>query len=367
MTLKSIITNHSSRIVMVGVFPPPIHGMSAVNEAIKSRIESAGIKVQVRDLSGGGLDRSFTTQLVRISRVIRSLIHFASPVGLQSRVFYISISGKLGKIYDIPFLALARVFRMRIFIHHHNFTYLNRYSHLMALVVRIAGHEALHIMLSPGMANQSKRLYHIERTISVSNAALLNCSRKLFAPIRRRIQTFGFLSNIMLEKGICEFLDLAEKVDHEGLPLKAKLAGPFQDSEIEKYVRTRLAGLPNVEYVGPKYGTDKDAFFRSIDVLIFPTQYFNEAEPLTIHEAMRLGVPIISYGRGCISEIISNQAGKVLHPNEPFVLAALDQIKRWLREPSAIQAASRGSAQQFHETYHRNVRHLNELLQDLLA
>jgi len=367
MRLKSAITGHNSSVVMVGVFPPPIHGMSAVNEAIKSRIESAGIKVQANNLSGGRLDRSYTTQLIRISQVVRSLIHFASSLGLQSRIFYISISGKLGKIYELPFLLLARIFQMKIFIHHHSFAYLDEYSHLMALVVRIAGHEALHIMLSPDMANQIRNLYHVKRTISVSNATLLNSSRKFFAPIRRRAETLGFLSNIMLEKGICEFLDLVEKVNHEGLPLKAKLAGPFQNTRVEKYVRARIAGLSNVEYVGPKYGPDKDAFFRSIDILIFPTRYFNEAEPLTIHEAMRLGVPVISYGRGCISEIVGNEAGKVLHPDEPFVLAALDQVKQWLREPSAIQAASRRAAQQFHETYHRNIKCLNELLQELLG
>ena len=75
-------------------------------------------------------------------------------------------------------------------------------------------------------------------------------------------------------------------------------------------VRERLKHVRVIDYVGPRYGRDKDAFYDSIDVLVFPTQ--NEAEPLVVHEAIERGVPVIAYGSGAIPEIINSDCGRVV-------------------------------------------------------
>jgi len=49
-----------------------------------------------------------------------------------------------------------------------------------------------------------------------------------------------------------------------------------------------------------------------VDVLLFPTDYANEAEPLVIHEAIRSGAHVIACERGAIPDILSNGAGLVV-------------------------------------------------------
>jgi glycosyltransferase involved in cell wall biosynthesis len=149
--------------------------------------------------------------------------------------------------------------------------------------------------------------------------------------------------------------------------LRARLAGPFQDIETERAVRSRLVALPHVEYVGPKYGAEKDAFYASIDALMFPTRYVNEADPLTIHEAMSRGIPVIAYGRGCIPEIVSSDSGLVIELAEPFVPAALAKLESWLTGPEAFQAASRAAAARFVRTYDDNDTRWRALLADIVG
>ena len=71
------------------------------------------------------------------------------------------------------------------------------------------------------------------------------------------------------------------------------------NAEIEKRGLNRL-----VIYNGKKYGVDKDVFFRSADIFVFPT--FNECFPLVLLEAMQYGLPCVSTKEGGISDIIEN-------------------------------------------------------------
>jgi len=92
----------------------------------------------------------------------------------------------------------------------------------------------------------------------------------------------------------------------------------------------------------------------------------NEAEPVTIHEAISRGIPVIAYGRGAIPEIITHDCGKVIDPAAPFIPAALEQIKLWLNDSTAYQAASKSAARRFSEIYTQNEHLWRELLDELI-
>ena len=157
------------------------------------------------------------------------------------------------------------------------------------------------------------------------------------------------------------------KIEAGNLPVQAKMAGPFQDSSIEHAVCRRLSKMQNVRYVRPRHGTDKDDFYKDIDVLAFPTRYENEAESLVVLEAMSYGVPIIAYGRGCIPEILEAECGRVIDTSEEFVPAALYQIKAWLCNPTALEAASKAASHKFKQLYVQNNQRWMELLNILLG
>lgn len=339
-------------IVMVGAFPPPVHGMAAVNAAVREALYETQAEPQVIDLAAPSLDRSLTARLGRVPRVRRGLVRLAAARGLRGGTLYMSVSGGFGQLYELAFVALARLRGMNLYLHHHTFAYLDRPSRLSRQLFCVAGSRANHVALSSGMVARLKERYRVHKVVAISNAVFFPPDGSLEGGAsRHKLQTLGFISNIAAEKGVFEFLDLMASAQDAGLPLRAKLAGPFQDTQTEDRVRAWLAVLPSVEYVGPQYGAEKDAFFATIDALIFPTRYVNEAEPLTLHEAMNRSIPVIAYGRGAIPEIVGPGCGLVIDPDQPFVPAALAQIEAWLTDPLAFEAASEAAAERFAQTY----------------
>ena len=356
----------SSPIIMVGPFPPPVHGMAMVNAAVRAALQEASVAPLVIDVSAPDLNRALAARLGRLPKVVRGLGRLIRTRGLRGATLYMSVSGGLGQAYEVLFALLARGRGMRVFLHHHSFAYLDAPSRLTRWLVRAAGSEAVHIMLSPKMAERVNRVYGAARIVPVSNAVFF-VPPNAAAPIRPRLETLGFLSNIAPEKGVFEFLDLCAAARDNGLPLRARLAGPFQDGETERRVRARLATLPGVDYVGPKYGAEKDAFYAGIDALIFPTRYGNEAEPVTLHEAMGRAIPVIAYGRGCIPEIVSPDCGLVIDPAAPFVTTALTQLETWLAATVAFKAASLASARRFERTHAENTERWVALLAEIVG
>jgi glycosyltransferase involved in cell wall biosynthesis len=353
---------------MVGSFPPPVHGMAAVNMAVHSQLQMMGNDPLVINLAALSLDRNFWARLGRFPRVLRGLTCLIRMRRLEGGVLYMSISGGLGQVYEILFLLLARLRRMRVYLHHHSFAYLDQQSWLTWVLVAVAGSACTHITLSSGMAARLQAQYScVHRGFPISNVVFFSNYWSSPVSVRLCLKTIGFISNISAEKGIFEFLDLVALCEEAGLHLRARLAGPFQDSETESKVRQQLEKLHTVEYVGPQYEDDKRLFFDSIDVLIFPTRYVNEAEPLTIHEAMQRALPVITYGRGCIPEMLGPQFGLVVDAAVPFAPAALVQIKQWVDSPDLYRMASRLASERFAVAYLESMNRWQDLLREIFG
>lgn len=353
-------------LVMVGPFPPPMHGMSTTNAAVLEALIALGGKIAVIDSAPSSLDRSLVARLGRLPNVLRGLVRLAGIHVSHDSTIYMSISGGYGQVYEVLFLLLARLRGMRIFVRHCSFAYLDEPNWLARALVKIAGSDAVHVTQSKGMADRMKMLYGAKNVVPISNAVLYP-QDQIEVRARKQLRTLGFLSNLSAEKGILEFLDLLAAVAAQGLPLGARIAGQFQDEEIERQVMERLKELHNVEYVGGVYGSQKNEFFASIDALVFPTRYKNETEAKVNHEAMSRGIPVIAYGRGCIPEILGSDCGLVIDPAAPFVPAALAQIEAWVSDPAAFEAASKAAAARFARTYEENEQRWRALLEELIG
>ena len=359
---------NQSYVVMIGAFPPPVHGMAAINAAVYGQLVAVGVAPRVIDIAATDLNRSLLSRLGRSLRVFRGLLRFARMPGLRGGAFYMSVSGGLGQIYEILFLLLARRLSMRIYLHHHSFAYLDEPSRITARLAKAAGPSATHITLSPRMAARLSRLYPaVRRAMPISNAIFLLHDAENPRPfVRTRLRTLGYLGNISAEKGALEFLHLLDAAWKRGLLLQGRLAGPFQDETTERQVRAQLAGLPQVEYVGPKYGAEKEAFFAGIDALVFPTRYANEAEPLVVFEALAHGLPVIAFGRGCIAEQIGD-VGLVVKPDGDFVALAVSVLDAWWKSPADF-AAIRSHALERSASLNREAqRQLDRLLARIRA
>jgi glycosyltransferase involved in cell wall biosynthesis len=205
----------------------------------------------------------------------------------------------------------------------------------------LVGIDGTHIVLCEDMAQLLRARYaSAAKIIVLSNAVFTRTE----APVARRaeIRVVGFLGNISPEKGIFEFIEvmkqLAIKEPHSSV--RGLIAGKFDTPQIEETVQRALITCANVKYVGPKYGAEKVRFLTDIDVLLFPSKYRNEAEPLTILEAMSYGSPVIASDRGCIKALVSADSGLLVENMATFVSDATEKLSVWIKNPGLFQQIS---------------------------
>lgn len=152
--------------------------------------------------------------------------------------------------------------------------------------------------------------------------------------------TFGFAARLEELKGPLILLEAFADVlrAHPGARLKLAGDGP-QDSE----ARARAEGLGiagSCEFVGAYAGAEeKDAFMRSLDVLVHPS--LTEGTPNTIIEAMAHGLPVVATEVGGVPDMISAESGVLVPAGEVAPLA--EAMKRLAAEPSLRASMGRNA------------------------
>lgn len=293
-------------VLFVAPLPPPVHGFSLISAAMLGRLQAQGA-VEVFDRAPPRVAGSRGAQLRRtVFGTLAGFGRFAGRlVSKRGRSLYLALSGARGQWLDVGFLVLARLFRLPAFVHHHSFAYLNQPT-LVARICMRASSTATHIVLCELMREKLTHVFGLppDRVMVLSNAAFMPADDA--APSRPEkgregAVTVGFLSNITEEKGIFDVFAAVQAAERQGLDIDLLIAGPVESS-IEVRFRAELAKCRAARHVGPVYGDAKRAFLQSIDLLLFPTRYLNEAEPVTILEALRDGVEVLGARRGCIDD-----------------------------------------------------------------
>ena len=313
---------HKSTLYIVGAFPPPLHGLSAITRAVANRLDVDGLQALRVNTALPQLHYG----IKRILRLFPMIKAWNQLLFTRERfILYLPLSGGWGQIYDLLTILLARLKKSQIVFHHHSTAYLYSRSWLSAEIFALAGKQATHIVLCEKMRDMLQQRYGCKNVRILSNLAFF--PPETHARSRQRPHTIGFLSNITKEKGGETILSLASAIKVRGLSFKVVIAGPCQNERLA--VKLQQAVLDDVlEWRGAVYGDDKAQFWQDIDVFVFPTQYQNEAEPLVVWEAMAAGIPVIAYARGCIPSQVRD-AGKIVPVEDNFVAQSLTILEAW--------------------------------------
>lgn len=323
-------------IIVAGPLPPPVHGAALVTKRAADTLRAAGYQLAFGDTSPGDAPNRWRHHFNRARAYVRcGRTVLRHP---KASILYLSLSGGYGLLYDLLVVILARWLGKTIAFHHHSFAYLTKRSAILASIVRMAGANQFHIALCPRMATTLSELYgkHL-RTVVISNLAFIDLPAVEPRSCERTFSAIGYLSNISLEKGIDRFLDLMARLRESGSGLTARIAGPCADLEIEHYIKRRANEIGGIEYVGPVYDDAKVHFLSSIDVLVFPTRYVNEAQPVVIYEAQMAGIIVAASSRGCIANMVPEEL--LLDPSASDLDGIAEQILVWEKSVADFQAA----------------------------
>lgn len=336
-------------VVFLGPLPPPHNGFSASNQRMVDAIRARGATVEILDVSKRATGR--LAGLKALGNRVRQFGRLVRLLGTQRpHTLYLGLSGGYGQLLDAPFVALASWAGLDIYFHHHSFAYINRPTWYTRLIMRCAP-RGRHLALCDLMRAELARIYRLpSANVQVlSNLSLIDLPATpapagAQTPARQAIHV-GFLSNITAAKGIFTYFEVVRLAQEIGIPVCARVAGPVAP-DIRAKFDAELARTPCVRYLGPVHGADKEAFFRDIDVLMFPTTYHNEAAPLILLEANSHGVPVIAHNRGCIGSMVNAHNGVLVPRDADFAEAAIAYLRNMMLANSqdAGQADARRAA-----------------------
>jgi glycosyltransferase involved in cell wall biosynthesis len=350
----------TKRVAFVAPLPPPVHGFSNICAAMLDHLKARAV-VSVFDRAPR-IDGSLAARLRPLVNLVRFCLWCVKNTNAD---LYIGLSGGLGQIADLPYIVIGRCFRHRVFIHHHSFAYINAPSVLNKFLFALL-RDQWHIVLSERMGGELVHIYRLNssRVKIVSNAAFFESGTE---PTRSSEKggpiSLGYLSAVSFEKGIGEFFAVIAELKRLGIAYRGWIAGPVAPAAQAQFAQW-LAASSDVTYSGAIYGDAKAAFYRNLDVLLFPTGYANEAEPLVIHEAMRSGVHVIACERGAIAEMLSHGAGIVcLKPS--FVATAVDCIRKFTLDTGSLRLAQQLSLEQARAMHDSGAAELGSLLDEM--
>ncbi|MBS3848548.1 glycosyltransferase [Devosia sp. BSSL-BM10] len=240
-------------------------------------------------------------------------------------------------------VARARFLGCKLVIHHHSYDHVLRRRSSMVLLARIAGPNAVHVVLGQKMAADMRlSTPEVGKIIVLNNAGLVE-KKLLSLPENSGSKiVLGHLSNLTAEKGISEVVELAIRLREMSLPVRLVIAGPAGDHAARDAISLarRILG-EDFNYKGPVHGNDKIRFFSEITHLIFPTRYKNEASPIVLLEAMAAAVPCISNMRGCISNDLGKEGGVVVEDALKFTSCAINYLTTRNLETASSAARNR--------------------------
>ena len=288
---------------MVAPLPPPTHGAAVVSEAVVSLL---GDSAEVVNTAGSG--KGLYYLLSRLGLHVRAVVRLASlRVSGQRPNLYVAGAGGAGLWYQAALLLAARLCGTATFFHHHSYAYLYAPARAMRVLVAVGGTRTTHVALCPDMRSRLQKLYPAARNVVVCSNETLVASRQPDTSRGRRdmhdpVVHLAHLSNLSVEKGLRLVLTMTTKLVRAGLPVRLHLAGPCADSASQRLLDEAERDLGDVAltYHGPLRREEVAAFFALADVFLFPSTYKNEAEPLVVLEALRAGVPVISFPVGCL-------------------------------------------------------------------
>lgn len=309
--------NTKPRILFVLHLPPPVHGAAVVGKCIhdSERVNRAfdchyvnlTTARSLEDIGKGGLKKlmAFARKLLEIRRAIKST---------KPEAVYVTPNTAGGPFYkDFVVVQLCKWWSGRkVILHFHNKGVSTRQEHwLDDRLYRRFFHNAEVILLGKPLFEDVKRYVKEEQVHYCPNG--IPDSSYVYAERAHEVPCILWLTNIMLTKGLMEYLDALAMLKEQGVGFQADFVGGATAEMSEEQFRLALRerGLEDcTQYAGRKYGEEKERFFNGADIFVLPS--YTEAFPLTILEAMQHGLPIVATNVGGISTAVENGINGIL-------------------------------------------------------
>lgn len=263
------------------------------------------------------------------AKLLRLLI---SPFALAARllreridIVHINVAfNRKGFPRDALYLAVARLLRRKVVFQVHGGALpetLYKSRVLRQQVVKRVINAADAVVLLANYELEAYRCFAPQAQLKViPNGTAIHESASTQAGSEDAPLRLSFIGRLVPSKGVAECLAAAELLRSSGRNFKFTIAGAGPQEACLKKQAMAMTQDGLVEFVGAKFGAEKDEIWRNTDVFVFPT-YHAEGLPYALLESMAAGAVPITTRIGAQAEIIEHGVnGLFVVPHNPEAL-----------------------------------------------
>jgi glycosyltransferase involved in cell wall biosynthesis len=250
------------------------------------------------------------------------LVIFKAIFSLKGVNLFYATPGQtlFGILRFLPILFVARLLKKRVYLHWHGYGVLSLVNKYSALKKILFNKSITHFLLTEDLKNKL-----LLSDCQVDNCTVIrNFHNDLGDPCAQgpdpdKLNVL-FLSGLMLEKGILDFIEVAEMSNQFNFIVCGKGA-----SDIEKKIED-AEKKGSLSFFGMVEGAKKEMIFASADIFVLQTYYPTEGVPLTIIEAMASGCAVVTTNHNGIPETVGQAALFVEPKSAGSLFSALNDL-----------------------------------------
>lgn len=344
------------KILFITPLPPPVHGSAMVSQYIKDceELQDEFTCDFVNLSTSRNIDEIGKTSLVKYIRFIGAyFITFWKLLTHRYALCYLAITCHgVGFLKDAPFVLLCKLFRRKVVIHQHNkgmSKCVDKWPYRWLLPLAYKNTKV--ILLSWYLYPDIEKVVKKEQVMICPNGIPEIFDKELSFGRNNELPRLLFLSNLIPSKGVYVLLDACKMLRERGFQFVCDFVGG-ETKEIDRATfeaAVKVRGLDDVVYYhGPKYGEEKECYWRNADIFVQPT--FEDCFPLTIVEAMQHGKPVVSTDEGAIPDLVKNgENGFVSERKDSHSLAIA--LEKLITNPALCLQMGEKGYQRYKEEY----------------
>ena len=346
-------------IAVVGRFPPPIDGQSTATRRL-SRLLSAhhqvtDLDIQPREEPVRAATGVTWHRALHFLRLRSNLLARMKESAADCTVWPAISPDLFGHVRDMVSVlpALDRSSPIIAVVHRGNFDKLFRSKATGISAKKLVSDVSAFVFLTENLSARCVRWIPKHKHFVIPNAideevefTAEEVQRSQEARRNRAEVIVLFLSNMHRSKGYLELLESAQELMHTNAPVSFRFVGAWQSAEDQSEFRHFVSrhGISNVEHLGPV--ADRVAIkrlYNDCDIVALPTYYPDEAQPLSLIEAMSAGRPVVATRHAGIPEmIVDGREGLLVGKRDGKALAQaivrMTNYADWLQYARASRA-----------------------------
>lgn len=365
-----------TRAIVISQLPPPIHGSTMMTQVFLETLNDINVEWRlVERRFSASVDEVGKFSLKKLSsafwmpmRLLAAVIRFHPHVTIffaTNRTFSFLVDWALSEILR------ATCRRRVLYIHTTGFRSLASKGRLWAwLVKRLIGSATKLICLGPSLAKDVAPWIDESRISFIPNTVPGEPVEGTLPVATEPVDTVLYLSNLIPEKGASDFVDMALALCPSFLTTQFIIAGASSSPQFTESLHKRVAESPHAQQihfiglVGDQ--SEKWRLIREASILVFPSTYPFEAQPLTILEAFSVGTPVVAYDVGGIKDILSDSENGSLLPRGNRT-ALSETVRGYLLDPEKRRSLSAVAKQIYDSRFGREsyIRAWSRVLKEL--